>query len=441
MKKHLIAAAVAAAVGVPAAAQVSVSGNIDVTATRTNKVTTVTGSGNTVATTEQRNTGSGLGAGIDDASTTGWATSELIFEATEDLGGGLKATARISQNISGNAFGVQRDRYVNLAGGFGSVRLGRFNPITGGYNNYSGAGTTAQAGDLNHVATGGAKIFGSAITGGNFERNSGVVQYSSPSFNGVTVNAMYADNSSDVSTTANSITESKMQGLGAVYASGPLRLEFVSAERKNKTAAVAAVAARAFFFNGSNSTTGTQTTAGAATLGSAATIGSYTLPTGQLALANSGGGFNVTGIVTSAGVDAQLATDATHEFDWVGASYSVGPATLLASHARRKTESNSVTSATQATLNDAKINSVGLMVPMGATTFRVSAYNGEDSRGTGNTDDMKLSGHQIGATYSLSKRTYLYAVMGESEVKRDTVSSTGTERKEKSNSLGVVHTF
>ena len=97
MKKHLLAAAVAAAVCVPAAAQVSVSGNIDVNAMKSTKITTVTGS--TTATTDAKNTGSGAD-GTNSASQTGWATSELIFQATEDLGAGLKATARIRDRKS-----------------------------------------------------------------------------------------------------------------------------------------------------------------------------------------------------------------------------------------------------------------------------------------------------------------------------------------------------
>jgi len=441
MKKHVLAAAVAAAVGVPAVAQVTVSGNIDVAAHRANKVTTLSGS--TTATTDQRSVGSGSSG--TDTSATGWATSEFILVATEDLGGGLKATARFSQDISGNVLGVARDRVVDLAGNFGTVRMGRFNSFVGRLDAFSGAGTTAQAGTLEHMTTGSSMLFGTAITGGSLQRNSGLVQYSTPSFNGFSASAVYGKNSSDLSTTASSVTESQQHGFGLAYAAGPIRVEFASSQRKNKTAAVAGTAARAFFFNSTANNTGTQTTPSTVAVGtivSGAASTDYTQSTSAASLTVAGqNGVLLQGIVTSAGVAAASAVDATHDLDWIGASYNLGPASVSIVHARRKAVSNTTTSLVQNTLNDAAVNGIGVIVPAGNITFRASAYNGADDRGTGNTDDAKLSGHQISATYNLSKRTFLYAVMGEAEVKRDTTSSTIMERKEKSNSLGVVHTF
>lgn len=438
MKKHVLAAAVAAAIGVPAVAQVTVSGNIDVAAHRAQKVTTLSGS--TTATTDQRAVGSGSGG--TDASVTGWATSELVFTATEDLGGGLKATALFSNDISGNALGAQRDRFVDLAGGFGTIRMGRFNSFVGRLNAFSGAGTSSQAGSVEHMTTGGSQLFGAAITNGSLQRNSGLIQYATPSFNGFTASAVYGKNSSDLSTTASSVTESQQHGFGLAYSAGPIRVEFASSQRKNKTAAVAGTAARAFFFNGTNNNTGTQTTAATASVGSIAAASDYTQSTSAAAVgAGNAATSALQGVVTVAGVAAASAVDATHDLDWLGASYNLGPASISVVHARRKAVSNTTTSLTQSTLNDATVNGIGITVPSGAVTFRASAYNGKDNRGTGNTDDAKLSGHQISATYNLSKRTYLYAVMGESDVKRDTTASTVMERKEKSNSLGVVHTF
>lgn len=442
MKKQLLATAVAGLFAVPAVAQITVSGNIDVTATRSNEISQTASGGTTpYSVVEQKNTGSGLGAGIDDASTTGWATSELIFQATEDLGGGLKATARFSQNISGNTLGVQRDRYVDVAGGFGSVRLGRFNGFIGNFNNFSGAGTTAQGGELNSFTTGGGRLFGSGITGGNFERNSGQIQYTSPSFSGFTVSAAYADNSSDTTSTANRLTESKMQTIGAEYKAGPLTVAFASGERKNKTAGVAAVKGRAFFYNGTVNATMEQSTGATTTVGDAvgATTG-YSLLQGSVT--PNGGNGVLAGLVTVAGATEQGAIDATHDFDWIGASYNLGPATIMASHALRKSISNTTAvGSAQAQLNDAKLTSVGLMVPLGATTLRASTYQGKDERGTATTDDVKIEGYQLGVTYNLSKRTYLYGVVGESDVKRDGSTSTAHTRTEKSNSIGVVHTF
>lgn len=441
MKKHILAAAVAATFGVPAVAQVTVSGNVDVAAHRANKVTTLTGT--TTATTDQRSVGSGSSG--TDTTTTGWATSELIFTATEDLGGGLKATAVFSQDISGNLLGVARDRSVAVAGGFGTVRMGRFNSVVGGLNNYSGAGTTGQAGSLEQMTSGREQLFGAAIANNpSLQRNSGLVQFTTPSFNGFTAAAVYGKNSNDLSTTANSVTSSQQHGIGLAYTAGPLKVEFVSSQRKNKTAAVAGIQAQAFFFNGTNNNTGVQTTAGTLAVGAAvgAQASNFTQSTSAAAVAAGNPTTSaLQGVVTVAGLTAASAVNATHDLDWLGASYNLGPASLSVVHARRKAVANTTASLVQGTLHDATINGIGVIVPSGAITFRASAYSGKDERATGNTDDAKLSGHQVSATYSLSKRTYLYAVMGESDVKRETATSTILERKEKSNSIGVVHTF
>lgn len=439
MKKHVLAVAVAAAVSMPAVAQVTVSGTLDVAATRSLKESTMAGSGSTTVTTaESKGTGSGSLSGTTTSSTVGYATSEMIFQATEDLGGGLKATARYSQNI-GNETMTARDRYIDVAGGFGSVRLGRFNAFTGNFNNFSGAGTTNQAGDLNDFTTGGAETFQTALTNASFERQSGLIQYTSPSFNGFTVSAGYGNNSNDTTTTASSLDESKTTYLGVEYKAGPLTIQGAMSEKKNKTRAVAGTAGKAWFTNGTHNATGTQSTASATTLGDATTTNGYSMSS-TLAVPQTGGATpGVSGLVTSAGIAAVSAAEAKHEFDWLGASYNLGPATLMAATARRKTESGSVGSAAT-TSNDAKVNAVGLMVPLGATTLRASVYDGKDERATGATDDMKLEGHQVSVTYNLSKRTYLYGVMGESEVKREG-SATSATRTNKSNAIGVVHTF
>jgi predicted porin len=122
MKKHLIAAAVAAAVAVPAAAQVSISGALDVGY----------GSKETAA-------------GVTNGSVMGGVhtTSNITFRGSEDLGGGLKAgfvivqefnvatgeiddrssTPATSISISDNSPQFQT-AYAELSGGFGSIKLG-----------------------------------------------------------------------------------------------------------------------------------------------------------------------------------------------------------------------------------------------------------------------------------------------------------------------------
>jgi predicted porin len=117
MKKTIIAAAVAASVAAPAAfADVSISGMVNPEF-------------------------------IDsDDTATGWGASEintdLVFKASEDLGNGLKATAKIhkftdTDNTSntattGSTAGQTADLSVTVSGDFGSVVAGRFEPASEG---------------------------------------------------------------------------------------------------------------------------------------------------------------------------------------------------------------------------------------------------------------------------------------------------------------------
>ena len=131
MKKHLIAAAVAAAVAVPAMAQnVSVSGVVDV------------GMG-------RLDTGATTNATRTSGTSNGLTTSNIKFSGSEDLGGGLKAIFTLTQEFSpatGALSGqtdnrvtqvsgtttksgrdVMQETSVGLAGNFGSIKIGKFN--------------------------------------------------------------------------------------------------------------------------------------------------------------------------------------------------------------------------------------------------------------------------------------------------------------------------
>lgn len=180
MKKHLIAAAVASAVAVPALAQVTVSGTLDV------------GYGTTSIGDKSRgSTISGL-----------FATPDFRFSGTEDLGGGLKASFRLTQefNVSSgaltdsaesstqtvsqtgvtgvngataNAFGEDKlqETSVALSGGFGTVKLGMFN-----HTARDNAGVYRFAGEF-------ARLSGNFRSLGSKASNS--VEYTTPSMSGL----------------------------------------------------------------------------------------------------------------------------------------------------------------------------------------------------------------------------------------------------------------
>jgi predicted porin len=115
MKKTIVAAAIAAVVSAPAMADVSISGFANQEFT-------------------------------DKDGSTGWGASgfnaDVVIKATEDLGNGMKATAKIHQftdtdnstnsSLSDSAGGNTADLSVTVSGDFGSITAGRFEPASEG---------------------------------------------------------------------------------------------------------------------------------------------------------------------------------------------------------------------------------------------------------------------------------------------------------------------
>jgi len=380
MKKTLIAmAAVAAATGAMAQSSVNISGRIDISALNNSKVSTQATPSSATNSTKNSATGAD----------NGWTTSELVFSGTEDLGGGLKAGFTIASSFGATSSVVgSRDVFMRVDGGFGTVRLGKFVPAAAmGYFGYT-ASATNQAGNLYGVAhstTASANMdpynFGGGLTAGSFERNSNQIQYTSPSFNGLVVNVNYGSSKTDKSDAVGNDL-ARQSGLGVTYTAGPLSVGFGTQDRKRE------------------------------------------VEVGGTALSNP---------VTAAGAKVK------GDLDWVGGSYNFGVATVSGAHIKRK---DKTTTAAGATTTDADIalNTFAVTVPMGAYTFAASTYSGKNKAGTGSADDYKLSGHQLSVRYALSKRTTVYAAMGEAKVKRDG-TNTGPAGKRTSNTVGLLHTF
>ncbi|MFZ9811411.1 MAG: porin, partial [Burkholderiaceae bacterium] len=164
MKKHLIAAAVAGALAVPAMAQVTVYGIME--------------------TGVQRTSTDNSAADSTKGSDSVFNSSRLGFKGEEDLGGGLKATFRLETSLQinaagdGNGKGVgnetkgfwDRGAEVGLSGGFGTVRIGKFDH-QGAENN-----------DLNNI--GNIALF-DGVEFGSDQASS--VGYVSPSLGGNTI--------------------------------------------------------------------------------------------------------------------------------------------------------------------------------------------------------------------------------------------------------------
>lgn len=166
MKKTLIALAAVAATGAAfAQSSVTLYGVADIGITDTNAP--------------------GTKLKLDSSATMNHGTSRWGIRGTEDLGGGLKAGFNFEAGLSldngvtgqsgGNYF--SRAAYMTLAGGFGELSMGRrLNPAF-----YTWAGWEL-TGAANYSAV--VSQFGGVLNG---IRNNDLVMYTSPSFNGFTV--------------------------------------------------------------------------------------------------------------------------------------------------------------------------------------------------------------------------------------------------------------
>jgi len=230
MKKHLIAAAVAAAVAVPAAAQVTVSGVLD------------TGFGAV-------NSGSSSYSGSVNNIL---STSGIRFSGTEDLGGGLKASFALLQELdpSGGVYrnrevldgpntktttnGSQTDRFhnlfVSLEGGFGTVTLGKQQALA---RNAGGVGTIiGNVGLTGSYGSVSSRVLGDAVND--------AVSYTTPTINGFRAQVLRGSRQANVytaavvesDTAAAAAVKQQTVALGATYTQGPLALGIGSLRRE-----------------------------------------------------------------------------------------------------------------------------------------------------------------------------------------------------------------
>jgi hypothetical protein len=173
----LVALAALAATG--AFAQVTLSGNLSTGVSNTNGVKAVNGS---------------------DV----YSSNSVKFTSTEDLGGGMKATGVFDMRITNT--GADRntgDLYIDLSGAFGSVRAGQFTfASNSGFNPFASRTATS-------LATGGGAVGPSGV------------QYTTPSFSGMTVSVFAGGQTEAAGTTA-------ATGVKLNYANGPLAAQVAS---------------------------------------------------------------------------------------------------------------------------------------------------------------------------------------------------------------------
>jgi len=378
MKKHLIAAAVASAMAVPAVAQVTISGNVD---TGYNSRAVKDGGVETKTTT----------TGFANRN----ATSTINFQATEDLGKGLKATAFINQALDAtNGSLVPRDIWTSIGGGFGEVKIGRFAPafetVTGAHNV---TGTVNSAGTIDWIYGSGAHsgtAFGPEVayadvgrglrthsaTSASLPNAGSTIQYASPLVNGMQVTLGFGQHTIDSAGTAG---KAEVEQLDAAlsYSAGPVSFGLAVVQRKDT--------------------------------------------------ANDG---------LPATTAAQTEGTVSNDIDLLGfgISYRLGSMTLKAGMITREEQlSNASTKRA-----DASVTSIGLTMPMGANTLTLNYYDGDDSADGTAANKREHSGYQLGVTNALSKRTAVYAIYGKDEKKANAIANT-TERTDVT--IGLRHAF
>jgi predicted porin len=385
MKKHLIAAAVAAAVAVPAAAQVTVYGILDKSLSQTS----VENLNGTVGTT----------AKVDGVTHGVLAGERLGFRGEEDLGGGLKAhfvyelaigtfsgnsaAASANADADGLAGGTTtaRTQIVGLSGAFGRIDIGRDKTpsqlfaetfTAGGANNFVGEGILYKG--IYQGASSSTTGSSSSLSASNhlsqigLERQQGVT-YSTPTINGFQARAMFVNNDSEGSrTSANAVAGRSDTSLTdvAVYYRGI----------KGLTVGVAR---------------------------------------GDIEVQNS----------------AITITDVKDEATQFGLSYAYGPVTVFAQ--RFDAEGEDTNGAKDST---AEVDQFGVRFQANANLMVFAQMSSGEVGGTAKTHDT--DSYQLGALYSLSKRTTAYALMGEQKNK---VISTGVDIKSDGFAIGLRHSF
>lgn len=299
--------------------------------------------------------------------------SRLGFRGTEDLGGGLKANFVMEYSVQPDEAATSmanRQSFVGLSGGFGSVNLGRqYTQIHGVQGSFDANGNATAAGWLG--------------VGTSTVRQSNAIVYSTPSFSGFSA-AVELGFAEAAQGGTNSVTGNagNTTAFGLTYANGPLTVK--AATESIKLARL-----------------------------------TYAAP-GVTADANATVAANI-GLSNVTLSDALATRKATS----IGASYDLGVAKVMA-----------LSTSAKAGLTDkgeVKTSNFGVSVPMGAITLNATVSNGKyiDSGAA----SVKTNGYQVGANYSLSKRTTAYALMGQGKNKAATATKHDTF------AMGVRHTF
>ncbi len=379
MKKSLLALAALSAFATAAQAQSSVTvyGIVDV---GISDVETKTAASPSVSTKTKTTGAEGQLSG-----------NRIGFRGVEDLGGGLKAgfVLEMSHTPTEATSGVgatNRQSFLSLSNNMGEVRIGRQNSLNKVINDsgvFGGAG----------FGTG----WTTKINGYEAERVSNAIQYETPVFNGLQASVAHQNDSADVSN-VDLKTKTEATFLGLRYNQGPLSFAYANKNAKDSLEGL------------------TDAQLEAAILAGFPTISPY-------------GRDTTLSLGASTTVIAGLATRKVKQ-DTALLGYDFKVAKVVATYNKG---SSQVEGAAKAKRDDWVL---GVSVPMGKTTLLAQYGDGEQTSTSNVKTDIK--GYQVGALYSLSKRTTAYALYGDQETK---AADSAYKAKADGYAVGVRHAF
>ncbi|WDZ95642.1 porin [Herbaspirillum sp. WKF16] len=403
MKKSLLALAVLGAFAGAAQAQSSVTiyGIVDTGVTYTSKAQTTQ--------TPGINTGSkfAVNSGVIQGSRIG-------FKGVEDLGGGLSAVFNLETGFTNDNGGLQgsdnvtssnlfrRKSVVGLAGGFGTVLVGRQTDFADVISAYTG------------VADFGGVI---AQAGSNLNRLQGVrtnnsVNFTTNNLSGFTGNLMYG-----FGETAGKTSAGQSFGIGGKYENGPLGLGLNYYQSK---------------------------------------AGATPSDVSLIPITAVG----VTPAATNVYTNAANAGSSAQKVLNVVASYQFGPARVYGNYSRVKQDLNTagvagfagVTAATRTTAGTlalskkADLYEIGTAYALSPSLKLLAAVQHTRAEFDGVSGKGKLTQYNLGADYWLSKRTDLYAFVSNlraTDMKNPGVygDTTGNDASQTAVTVGVRHKF
>ncbi|GAB4179973.1 MAG: porin [Rhodocyclaceae bacterium] len=172
--------------------------------------------------------------------------NRLGFKGTEDLGGGLKAMFNYELGYTidagaapGGGLTIERQAWVGLGGGFGTVSVGKqYAPGFGASAKYDAMlGTNFSPVEIMAGAVGVGNALGTAnmarIQAGGAARTNNSIAYASPNFSGFTGNLIYGFGETATPNLAgNSSSAGSTIGLGLDYTAGPFAVGYVYSSYK-----------------------------------------------------------------------------------------------------------------------------------------------------------------------------------------------------------------